>query len=74
MQAHVDEAQKDFSAAEKNFKKATELLDSTDATQARSDAYARYSEFLERRGQGDSALKLLKKAWQLSGHTAALSH
>lgn len=74
MQAHVDEAQKDFAAAEKNFKKATELLDSTDATQARSDAYARYSEFLERRGEGDSALKLLRKAWQLSGHTVALSN
>lgn len=74
MQAHVDEAQKDYAAAEKHFKQATDLLDATDATQARSDAYAHYSEFLERRGEGDSALKLLRKAWQLSGHSAVLSH
>lgn len=73
MQAHVDEAQKDYAAAEQHFKQATELLDNTDATQARSDAYARYSEFLERRGEGDSALKLLRKAWQLSGHSTAIS-
>lgn len=74
IQAHVDEAQGDYTAAEANFQQAIELLDSTDATQARSDAYARYSEFLERRGQGDSALKLLRKAWQLSGHASVLSH
>lgn len=73
MQAHVDEAQNNYRAAEKNYKYATELLDGTDATQARSDAYARYSEFLERRGEGDNALKLLKKAWQLSGHSSAIS-
>lgn len=73
MQAHVDEAQQNYAAAEANFKEATELLDSTDATQARSDAYARYSEFLERRGQGDDALKLLRKAWNLSGHTTTLA-
>jgi tetratricopeptide (TPR) repeat protein len=73
MQAHVDEAQKDYTAAEQHFKQATELLDNTDATQARSDAYARYSEFLERRGEGDSALRLLRKAWQLSGHSTAIS-
>lgn len=73
MQAQVGEAQKDYTAAEKNFKQATDLLDSTDAMQARSDAYARYSEFLERRGQGDNALKLLRKAWQLSGHAATMT-
>lgn len=71
--AHVDEAQHNYTAAEKNFKKATELLESTDATQAQSDAYARYSEFLERRGEGESALKLLRKAWRLSAHSAALT-
>ena len=73
MQAQVGEAQKDYTAAEKNFKQATDLLDSTDALQPRSDAYARYSEFLERRGQGDNALKLLRKAWQLSGHAATMT-
>jgi tetratricopeptide (TPR) repeat protein len=73
MLADVEEAQEDFSAAEKNFKQATDLLDSTDAIQARSDAYARYSEFLERRGQGDKALKLLRKAWQLSGHSPVIA-
>lgn len=73
MRAHVDEAQKDYSAAENNYKLATELLDSTDATQARSDAYARYSEFLERRGEGEGALKLLRKAWNLSGHGSPIS-
>ena len=73
MQAQVGEAQQDYTVAEKYFKQATDLLDSTDAMQARSDAYARYSEFLERRGQGDNALKLLRKAWQLSGHAATIT-
>ncbi len=73
MLAHVEEAQKDYSSAEKNYKQATDLLDGTDAIQARSDAYARYSEFLERRGQGDKALKLLRKAWQLSGHSPVIA-
>lgn len=73
MQAYVDEAQKDYPGAEKNFKQATDLLDNTDATQARSDAYARYSEFLERRGEGERALKLLRKAWQLTGRSATFS-
>ena len=73
MQAYVDEAREDFSGAEKNFKQATELLDDTDATQARSDAYARYSEFLEGRGEGERALKLLRKAWELSGRTATFT-
>lgn len=73
MQAYVDEAKQNFTGAEENFKRATELLDNTDATQARSDAYARYSEFLERRGDGERALKLLRKAWQLSGRSATFS-
>lgn len=73
MQAYVDEAQKEYTKAEKNFKQATDLLDNTDATQARSDAYARYSEFLERRGEGERALKLLRKAWQLTGRSATFS-
>ena len=73
MQAYVNEAQQEYAGAEKNFKQATELLDDTDATQARSDAYARYSEFLERRGEGERALKLLRKAWQLSGRSATIT-
>ena len=73
MQAYVDEAKQNFTGAEENFKRATDLLDNTDATQARSDAYARYSEFLERRGEGERALKLLRKAWQLSGRSATFS-
>ena len=73
MQAYVDEAKQNFAGAEENFKRATDLLDNTDATQARSDAYARYSEFLERRGEGERALKLLRKAWQLSGRSATFS-
>lgn len=70
MQAYVDEARKEYVAAEKNYEQATALLEDTDATQARSDAYARFSEFLERRGKGERALKLLRKAWQLSGRSA----
>lgn len=73
VQAQVDEAQQDFTAAENHFKQAIDLLENTDAIQARGNAYARYSEFLERRGEGDSALKLLRKAWQLSGQPTVLS-
>jgi tetratricopeptide (TPR) repeat protein len=73
MQAYVDEAREDFTGAEKHFKQATGLLDDTDATQASSDAYARYSEFLERRGEGERALKLLRKAWALSGRPSAFT-
>jgi len=63
--ARVLEARKDHAGAERNFTEAIGHLQAINATSQLSEAYARYSEFLERRGSSTRALEILKQAWQL---------
>ncbi|MBF6591387.1 MAG: tetratricopeptide repeat protein [Ktedonobacterales bacterium] len=64
-QAEVLNATRDYSGAERSFERAIEFLREADASQPLSEAYKRYSAYLEERGQGDRALAVLKQAWQL---------
>jgi tetratricopeptide (TPR) repeat protein len=63
--AQIMEARNDETGAERNFEEAIKRLRAADATYPLSDAYAQYSDFLERRGNSKKALEILKQAWQL---------
>jgi tetratricopeptide (TPR) repeat protein len=65
VQAQVLEAKKDYAGAERTFEQAIEGLKRANALPQLSDAYAAFSEFLERRGQSRKALDVLKQAWKL---------
>jgi tetratricopeptide (TPR) repeat protein len=65
VQAQVLEAKKDYALAERTFEQAIEGLKHANALPQLSDAYAAFSEFLERRGQSRKALDVLKQAWRL---------
>jgi len=69
--ARVLEARGDHAGAERDFEEAIERLRAADAIFQLSDAYAHYSEFLERRGNNKRALEILKLAWQLRERTAS---
>jgi tetratricopeptide (TPR) repeat protein len=62
--AQVLEARKDVTNAEHTFEQAIEGLKQANALTQLSDAYAAFSEFLERRGQSRKALEVLKQAWK----------
>ena len=64
-QAQVCEATNEYPSAAHDFERAIELLSEAQATQQLGDAYALYSAYLERRGEGQRALELLKLAWQV---------
>ncbi len=67
--AHVLEQQQQFEVAESNFSQAIELLQSTEAGEHLRDAYAQYSEFLERRGENKRAFDMLKQAYRSTGRS-----
>ncbi len=71
--AQVLEAKKDYGDAERTFEQAIEGLKQANALAQLSDAYAAFSEFLERRGQSRKALEVLKQAWKIR-EQAAGSH
>ena len=60
----------DYANAERTFEQAIEGLKQANALTQLSDAYAIYSEFLERRGQSRKALEVLKQAWKLRDQAA----
>ena len=69
--AQVLEAKKDYGNAEHTFEQAIEGLKQANALAQLSDAYALFSEFLERRGQSRKALEVLKQAWKMREQAAA---
>jgi len=69
--AQVQEARKGHAEAEQSYEQAITLLGGAEATQHLSDANAQFSAFLERRGQGQRALDLLKQAWRLRENSVA---
>jgi tetratricopeptide (TPR) repeat protein len=69
--AQVHEAKKDYGNAERTFEQAIEGLKLANAFAQLSDAYALFSEFLERRGQSRKALEVLKQAWKVREQATA---
>lgn len=70
--AQVQELKKDNTGADRSYEEAIDLMRKADAVPQLSDAFARYSAFLERRGNSKKALEILKQAWQLRETTSAL--
>lgn len=71
--ASVLERKDQTEAAESNYNRAIELLSETDSAEHLREAYARYSEFLERRGESKRAYEMLKLAYRSSGHSGPRS-
>ncbi|MGH2517252.1 MAG: tetratricopeptide repeat protein, partial [Ktedonobacterales bacterium] len=65
--AQVQEQRGDASAAERNFSQAIELLRDAEPTERLREAYAQFSEFLERHGESKRAYEMLKNAYHSSG-------
>lgn len=68
--AQVQEQKREFAAAERSYNEAIELLQSVEAAERLREAYAQFSEFLERRGESKRAYEMLKQAYRTSGHGA----
>lgn len=62
--AQVQERQQQLDEAHQTFEEAVTLLREADAPERLRDAYAQYSEFLERKGDSRSALEMLRQAFQ----------
>jgi tetratricopeptide (TPR) repeat protein len=67
VQARVQESHKRFADATGSFERAIELLQSlqySTATDQLREAYAQFSEYLERRGESNRAFDMLKQAYK----------
>jgi tetratricopeptide (TPR) repeat protein len=71
--ANVLERKEQYEAADGNFKQAIALLNETESPEHVRDAYAQYSEFLERRGESKLAYEMLKHAYQSTAHVGSRS-
>lgn len=69
--ASVFERKEQFDVAEGNFTRAIELLRETDSAEHLRDAYAQFSEFLERRGESKRAYDMLKQAYRATAHAGS---
>lgn len=69
--AKVQERQENYRAAEQSYDQAIELLQPLEALEHLRDAYAQFSEFLERRGESQRAYEMLKQAYRSSGRGVA---
>jgi HTH-type transcriptional regulator, quorum sensing regulator NprR len=61
--AHVQEARKQLSDATPSYERAIALLRETQATSQLKEAYAQFSEYLDRRGDSNRAYEMLKQAY-----------
>lgn len=68
--AQVQEQRGEHAAAEHSFSESVDLLRAAEATDRLREAYAQYSEFLERRGESKRAYEMLKQAYRPSGRGA----
>jgi transcriptional regulator with XRE-family HTH domain len=69
--ARVQEARKQASEAAESFEHAIELLQSLESTAATAqlrEAYAQFSEYLERHGESKRAFEMLKQAYKSTQH------
>lgn len=71
--AQVQEQQRAFQDAERNYDEAIRLLQEFGTTERLRQAYAQYSEFLERRGENTRAFDMLKQAYKATAHSGALA-
>lgn len=62
--AQVREQQRTFQEAESHYEEAVRLLQEHGTTERLRQAYAQYSEFLERRGENARAFEMLKQAYK----------
>ncbi len=67
--ARVQEAQKHPREATASFEKAIEVLQSVESPEHLRDAYAQFSEFLERQGESKRAFEMLKQAYKVAPHS-----
>lgn len=65
--AQVQEQKHEFAAAERNYNSAVELLQGAESSERLREAYAAFSEFLERRGESKRAYEMLKQAYRSTG-------
>ncbi len=70
--ARVREDQKKAADAENAYVEAIDLLKSNGISELLRDAYAQYSEFLERTGESTRALEMLKHAYRSSGRAGGI--
>jgi tetratricopeptide (TPR) repeat protein len=69
--ARVQEARKQTSEAAESYEHAIELLQSLESTAATTqlrEAYAQFSEYLERHGESKRAFEMLKQAYKSTQH------
>ena len=62
--AQVQEQQRQLDEAQRTFEEAITLLREADALERLREAYAQFSEFLERKGDSRRALEMLRQAFQ----------
>jgi tetratricopeptide (TPR) repeat protein len=70
--ARVREEQERYRDAEDSYTQALDLLKSGDAAEQLREAYAQYSEFLERRGENARAFEMLKHAYRSGGRSGSV--
>ena len=69
--AKIQEARKQVSEAAQSFEKAIELLLSANAVEQLREAYAQFSEYLERHGESKRAFEMLKQAYKSTPRVSA---
>lgn len=67
--AQVEEQQQKFQDAERHYDEATRLFQEFGTTEGLRQAYAYYSEFLERRGENTRAFEMLKQAYRAAARS-----
>jgi hypothetical protein len=69
--AKIQEARKQVGEAAQSFEKAIELLVSANAVEQLREAYAQFSEYLERHGESKRAFEMLKQAYKSTPRVSA---
>lgn len=70
--AQLQEQQQALQEAERHYEEAIALLQEFGTTERLRQAYAQYSEFLERRGENARAFEMLKQAYKAAARSGAL--